>query len=105
MTLAEDLEEQFRASLRQRHIAEFVDDEQLDGGELRLEPEQTLFVARLHQLMHEAGGRGEGDGQPTLASGEAKRQADMRLARAARGRDMAPDFWRAKRLFTTPSIL
>lgn len=82
-----------------------VDDEQLDGGELRLEPEQTLFVARLHQLMHEAGGRGEGDGQPALASGEAERQADMRLARAARGRDMAPDFWRVKRLFTMPSIL
>ena len=32
-----------------RHIAEFVDDEQLDGGKLRLKPEQPLFVARLHQ--------------------------------------------------------
>ena len=53
MTLAEDLKEQFRAGLRERHIAEFVDDEQFDGGELGLEFKQTLFIARLHQLMDE----------------------------------------------------
>jgi hypothetical protein len=55
--------------------------------------------------MHEAGGRGEGDGQPALASGEAERQADMRLARAGRGRDMAPDFWQVKRRSTMRFIL
>jgi hypothetical protein len=41
MTLAEDLEEQFRAGLGKRHIAEFVDDKQFDGGELGLQLEQT----------------------------------------------------------------
>jgi hypothetical protein len=36
VTLAEYFEEKLRAGLRERHIAEFVDDEQFDGGELRL---------------------------------------------------------------------
>ena len=45
MTLAEDLEDQLRASLRERHIAEFVD------------LAQTPLVASLHQLMNEAGPR------------------------------------------------
>ena len=83
VALAEDLEQQFRAGLRERHIAEFVDDEQLDGGELRLKSEQTLFVARLHQLMDKPGRRGESDGKAALTGGEAEGQADMRLSRAA----------------------
>jgi len=77
VTLAEYLEEQLRADLRERHVAQFVDDEQFDGGELGLEPEQTLFVARLHQLMHEAGRCHEGDGKAALAGGYAKSQTDM----------------------------
>jgi hypothetical protein len=32
--LAENLEEELGASLGKRHIAEFVDDEELDSGEL-----------------------------------------------------------------------
>jgi hypothetical protein len=47
--LAEDIEEEFGASLGEWHIAKFVDDEELDGGKLGLEFEQTLFVTRLHQ--------------------------------------------------------
>ena len=44
MTLAEDLEEEFGASLGEWHIAKFVDDEELDGGELGLEFEQQSRV-------------------------------------------------------------
>ena len=36
VTLAEYFKQKLRAGLRERHIAEFVDDEQFDGGELRL---------------------------------------------------------------------
>src|SRR6202043_2786202 len=61
VTLAEYFEEKLRAGLRERHTAEFVDDEQFDGGELRLEFQETPLVARLHQLMNEAGRREEGD--------------------------------------------
>ncbi len=80
MTLAEDLEEEFGAGLGKRHIAEFVDDKQFDGDELRLQFEETPFVARFHQL--EPGRREEGDREAALASGQAERQTRMRLARA-----------------------
>jgi hypothetical protein len=46
MTLTEDLEEQLRAGLGERHIAEFVDDQQFDGGELGLKFEKLPLVAR-----------------------------------------------------------
>src|SRR6202045_4518532 len=59
LTLAEDLEEEFGAGLGKRHIAEFVDDKQFDGGELRLQFEETPFVAHFHQLMNEPGRREE----------------------------------------------
>ena len=45
MTLAEDLEEELGAGLGKRHIAEFVDDEQFDVGELGLEFEETPLAA------------------------------------------------------------
>lgn len=83
MTLAEHFEEQFGAGLGEQHIAQFVDDEQLDGGQLRLKPEQAPFVARLHQLMHEPGRGIEGHGESTLAGGEAERQGDVGLSGSA----------------------
>jgi hypothetical protein len=64
------------ASLREWHIAKFVDDEELDGGELGLEFEQTLFVTRLHQLMDKP------NRCRTGAGGEAECQACTRPARA-----------------------
>ena len=71
MTLAEYFEERLRAGLRERHIAEFVDDERFDGGELRLEFQETPLVARFHQLMNEAGRGEEGDREAALAGRKA----------------------------------
>jgi hypothetical protein len=73
VTLAEYFEEKLRAGLRERHIAEFVDDERFDGGELRLEFQETPLVARFHQLMNEPGRGEEGDREAALTSGEAER--------------------------------
>jgi len=78
--LAEHLKQQLRPGLRERHIAELVDDEQLDRGKLRLEPQEALLVARLHQLMDEPRRRCESDGKAALASGEPERQRHMALA-------------------------
>ena len=47
VALAEHLEQQLGAGLRQRHEAEFVDDQKLVGGELLLEPQQLLVIAGL----------------------------------------------------------
>ena len=50
-----------------------VDDKQFDGGELRLESEQTPLVARFHELMNEPDRREEGNGEAMLAGGQAER--------------------------------
>jgi hypothetical protein len=71
VTLADYFKQKLRAGLRERHIAEFVDDEQFDGGELRLEVQETPLVARFHQLMNEAGRGEEGDREAALAGRKA----------------------------------
>jgi hypothetical protein len=43
--LAEYLEEQFRADRSERHIAQFIDDQQLDGVEVFLQRAQAALVA------------------------------------------------------------
>ena len=47
VALAYDLEEEFSAGLGEGYEAEFVDDEELEAGELLLEVEQASFVAGL----------------------------------------------------------
>ena len=72
---AEDVEQQFASGLRQGHVSELVDDQQADPGELVLETEQPLLVARLYHLVDQVGGGGEADGEALLASGEAECEA------------------------------
>ena len=54
-----------------------------DPGELVLETEQPLLVARLYHLVDQVGGGGEADGEALLASGEAECESDMSLSDAA----------------------
>jgi hypothetical protein len=56
IALAEHLEEQFGADSRERHIAQLIDDQQLDCVEVLLQRAQATFVARFHEFMHEGGG-------------------------------------------------
>ncbi len=44
VALAEDLEEELGAGLRERHEAELVDDQKLVAGELLLDAEEPLLV-------------------------------------------------------------
>jgi hypothetical protein len=82
VALAEDLEQQFGAGLRQRHIAEFVDDQELVAGDLALQAQEPLLVAGLNQLLHEGGGGREADRQAFLAGCQTEPQCDMALAGA-----------------------
>jgi hypothetical protein len=50
VALAEGLEEQFGASFRQRHEAQFIDDEKLVTSQQFLKAQQVLLVAGLDQL-------------------------------------------------------
>ena len=51
ISLTEDLEQQFCAGWRRRDVAEFVDDQQLVGGELPLEPQEPLFITRFQKFV------------------------------------------------------
>ena len=62
----EDVEEQFASALREGHVAELVDDQQADLGELVLEAEQSLLVVRLDHLVDQVGGGGEAHGEALL---------------------------------------
>ena len=53
VALAEDLEQQLGASRRERHVAQLVDDQQLQAGELALQTLQTLFVPRFVQFVNQ----------------------------------------------------
>ena len=79
---AEDVEQELAAGLREGHVSELVDDQQADLGELVLEAEQPLLVARLDQFMDQMGGRGEAHAKALLAGGKAQGQGDVRLADA-----------------------
>src|SRR3712207_8737665 len=67
MTISENLEQQFRAALREGDEAELVDDQQLVAGQLLLQAQQAFLVARLQELVHQGGRRGEPDRHPPLA--------------------------------------
>ena len=69
-------------SRRQRHVAEFIDNQQLHRGQLPLKPEQAALVTRLHELVDQRGRRGERDREALLAGCQSESQGDVRLAGA-----------------------
>ena len=56
IALGEDLEQPLSAGLRQRHVAELVDDQQILRGELLLHAQQALLIPGLEQVVHARGG-------------------------------------------------
>ena len=51
----------------ERHETEFVDDEELEVGELLLEPQQLPVVARFHELVDLGSGGSKADREALLA--------------------------------------
>src|SRR5450759_3072285 len=82
ISLAEHLEQQLSAGLRERPIAKLVDDQELVSGELPLQAKQPLLVAGLQQFMDESRGGIEADRQPLLTGCETEPKTDMGLAGA-----------------------
>ena len=64
VSLAEDLEEELRAGLREWDEAKLVDDEQLESGKPLLEVEQPPLVPGLDEFVDQRGGGGEAYRQP-----------------------------------------
>src|ERR1019366_9657279 len=69
IALTEHLEEQFGADRRERHIAQLIDDQQLDHAEVHLQSTQAALVTRFHELVHEGGRGREGDAVALLPCG------------------------------------
>src|ERR1700724_4356093 len=61
IAVAEDLEQQLGSGLRQRHIAESVDDEQLVSRQLALQTQKPFFIPGLNQLVNQSGGGDKAD--------------------------------------------
>ena len=84
VVLRDLLEQKLGAGLAQRHEAQLVDDQQLAGDHLLLEPQEAALVAGFHQLVHERGGRGEARREAPLAGGQPEPQGDMGVAKRAK---------------------
>ena len=80
VALAEDFEQQLGAGLRERHEAEFVDDQKVILCQLLLQAQQAFFIPGLHQFMNQGSGREEADGEPLLAGRQTETEGDMGLA-------------------------
>ena len=77
VALTEHLKQQLGAGLRERHIAEFINDQQLVAGQLALQAAQSLLVPGLDQLVDQGRGGGEANRQPLLARRQAEPKREM----------------------------
>ena len=93
------------AGLGEGQIAEFVEDDDVEAGQIIGDAVLPPGAGFRFKAVDEIDGGEEAPARAGANAAAGDGDREMRLARAARGRDMAPDFWRAKRLFTTPSIL
>jgi len=59
VALAEDFKQQFGAGLGEGHVAQFVDYQELDLAQLRLQAQQRLFIAGLDQSIDQKGTLGQ----------------------------------------------
>jgi len=74
-------------------------------GKSRRDPAGFVLKLLLFESVDEFDVGEEPDALAVMLDGlDADRCSEMRLARAGRGSDMAPGFWRAKRRSTTPFI-
>jgi hypothetical protein len=78
----DDIEEQFGTDFGRRHVAELVEDEQVELRELGLEPQEGAFVSGFDEGGDEFGGSEEPDFVALVACGDCERGREMALAGA-----------------------
>ena len=99
------MEEQGSAGGAERQVTELIQDDEVGIGEPSCDLPGLSLKLFLFEGVDELDGREEPDTLAVMFDGlDADGRGEMRLARAGRGSDMAPGFWRAKRRSTTPSI-
>ena len=65
---ADDFKEQFRSSLGERNVSQFIDDKQMESLKLFVHSLKSSFFSALHELSDQVGGGIEANG-PTLGTG------------------------------------
>jgi hypothetical protein len=100
----DQVEQQLPAGLGEGEIAEFIEDDEVEAGEI-IGKASLAAGARLGlELVDEIDGGEESAARPGADAASRDGDGQMRLACAGRGSDMAPGFWRVKRRSTTPFI-
>ena len=85
LALAEDLEEQVRAGGGQGHVAQFVDDQQAEAGQILLQVEQRYLIPGFHRSAlrrfhrRDASARFHSRGSSAKGSHEKRRAGDRAI--------------------------
>ena len=96
------MEQKLSASLGERQIAEFIEDDEVEAREIIGEASLAAGPSFGLEPVDEIDGVEETAARSGADAAARDRDRQMRLARAGRDSDMAPGFWRAKRRSTTP---
>jgi len=98
------MEEELTAGLGEGQIPEFVEDDEVEAGEIVGDASLASSPAFGLELIDEIDGGAEAPARSCPDAAPRDRDGQVRLADAGRDSDVAPGFWRAKRGSTTPFI-
>ena len=84
VTLRDGFEQKFGAGFRQRHEAEFIDDQQMLAGQLFLQAQKTPLITRFHQFVNQGGGGDKADLQALLGRPPSRGQGQYGFCRCRR---------------------
>jgi len=99
-SLGHDLEQKLRADFRQRHVADFVDGDQIVSAPARHHSSQLQLVLGFDQFIHQAGCRGETDPALLPAGRYTEAGEQVSFTGAARARNIMPMVSRSSRFIT-----
>jgi len=99
------MEEQSSSGSAERQVAKLVENDEIGVGEPGCDLASFSLALLLFESVDEFDGGEEPYALAVMLDGlDADRRGEVRFARAGRDSDMAPGFWRARRLSTTRFI-
>ena len=98
------MEQQLPAGLGEGEIAEFVEDDEVEAGEIVSEPSLAASARLSLELIDEIDGGEEAAARSRSDAASRNGDGQVRLARAGRDSDMAPGFRRARCPWASPTV-
>jgi hypothetical protein len=99
------MEQELAAGLGEGQIAEFVENDEVETGQIIGEPPLAAGARLGLETIDQIDGGEEAPARAGANATAGDSDREMGFARSGRGRDMAPDFWRVKRRSTMRFIL